>query len=173
MSTVAAVKYASCLDVPFAEVIDYWDEVTQRGRDLKMVRALAMWDRFYLLVVLLGRKDALHPWIYARCREVERHPDGYLDIYGREHYKSIIKTRTFDDRLRTLDNVRKAGITVCSGGIIGMGESICPPSSRPNAIRSRIAAQAPTRVSETATPCRVNSPSASAASSGAASVSGT
>ena len=92
MSTVAAVKYASCLDVPFAEVIDYWDEVTQRGRDLKMVRALAMWDRFYLLVVLLGRKDALHPWIYARCREVERHPDGYLDIYGREHYKSTIIT---------------------------------------------------------------------------------
>ncbi len=43
---------------------------------------------------------------------------------SREYYKSIIKTRTFDDRLRTLGNVRKAGITVCSGGIIGMGESI-------------------------------------------------
>src|SRR4029453_654430 len=37
--------------------------------------------------------------------------------------RSIIKARTFDDRLRTLENVRKAGITVCSGGIIGMGES--------------------------------------------------
>jgi biotin synthase len=53
-----------------------------------------------------------------------------LDAYNhnldtsRENYKSIIKTRTFDDRLRTLDNVRRAGITVCSGGIIGMGESI-------------------------------------------------
>jgi biotin synthase len=53
-----------------------------------------------------------------------------LDAYNhnldtsRENYKSIIKTRTFDDRLRTLSNVRKAGITVCSGGIIGMGESI-------------------------------------------------
>src|SRR5690606_14311398 len=32
-------------------------------------------------------------------------------------------TRTYDDRLNTLDNVRKANITVCSGGIIGMGES--------------------------------------------------
>ena len=39
------------------------------------------------------------------------------------YYGSIISTRTYDDRLRTLDNVRKAGITVCSGGIIGMGES--------------------------------------------------
>jgi biotin synthase len=43
---------------------------------------------------------------------------------SRAHYKSIISTRTYDDRLRTLDSVRKAGITVCSGGIIGMGESI-------------------------------------------------
>lgn len=43
---------------------------------------------------------------------------------SRRHYKSIISTRTYDDRLRTLDSVRRAGITVCSGGIIGMGESI-------------------------------------------------
>ena len=39
-------------------------------------------------------------------------------------YESIITTRTYDDRLRTLGDVRKAGITVCSGGIIGMGESL-------------------------------------------------
>jgi biotin synthase len=43
---------------------------------------------------------------------------------SRSYYKSIITTRTYDDRLRTLDNVRKAGVTVCSGGIIGMGESV-------------------------------------------------
>jgi len=40
-----------------------------------------------------------------------------------EHYDKIISTRTYDDRLETLDNVRKAKISVCSGGIIGMGES--------------------------------------------------
>jgi biotin synthase len=43
---------------------------------------------------------------------------------SRKHYGSIITTRTYDDRLQTLERVRKAGITVCSGGIIGMGESI-------------------------------------------------
>ena len=43
---------------------------------------------------------------------------------SRKAYKSIITTRTFDDRLVTLRNVRRAGISVCSGGIIGMGESI-------------------------------------------------
>src|SRR5207253_11376109 len=42
---------------------------------------------------------------------------------SREKYGEIITTRQYDDRLRTLRNVREAGITVCSGGIIGMGES--------------------------------------------------
>ncbi|MFN3916313.1 MAG: biotin synthase BioB [Flavobacteriales bacterium] len=41
-----------------------------------------------------------------------------------EFYKEIISTRTFDDRLTTLDNARKANLTLCSGGIIGMGESV-------------------------------------------------
>jgi len=39
-----------------------------------------------------------------------------------EHYDDIISTRTYDDRLDTIDNVRKAKISVCSGGIIGLGE---------------------------------------------------
>jgi len=41
-----------------------------------------------------------------------------------EHYGDIISTRTYDDRLRTLERVRQAGISVCSGGIIGLGESL-------------------------------------------------
>ena len=42
---------------------------------------------------------------------------------SKEHYSEIITTRTYDDRLQTLDNVRKAGVTVCCGGIIGLGET--------------------------------------------------
>lgn len=41
-----------------------------------------------------------------------------------EYYKKIITTRTYEDRLNTLKHVRNAGITVCCGGIIGMGESV-------------------------------------------------
>ncbi len=41
-----------------------------------------------------------------------------------EHYGDIISTRTYQDRLDTLSRVRNAGISVCSGGIIGLGESI-------------------------------------------------
>jgi biotin synthase len=39
-----------------------------------------------------------------------------------EYYGEIISTRTYDDRLNTLENVRKAGVSVCCGGIIGLGE---------------------------------------------------
>lgn len=41
-----------------------------------------------------------------------------------DFYKKIITTRNYDDRLNTIKNVRKAKVTVCSGGIIGMGESV-------------------------------------------------
>lgn len=40
-----------------------------------------------------------------------------------EYYKEVISTRGFEDRIRTIENVRKTNVTVCSGGIIGMGES--------------------------------------------------
>jgi biotin synthase len=40
-----------------------------------------------------------------------------------EYYNEIISTRTYNDRLSTLEHVRKAGVTVCCGGIIGLGET--------------------------------------------------
>jgi len=52
-----------------------------------------------------------------------------LDAYNhnldtsREHYPKVISTRTYDDRLQTIANVRNAGISVCCGGILGLGES--------------------------------------------------
>ena len=52
-----------------------------------------------------------------------------LDYYNHnidsspEYYERVITTRTMQDRLDTLDNVRSAGINVCSGGIVGMGET--------------------------------------------------
>jgi biotin synthase len=42
---------------------------------------------------------------------------------SKEYYGEIISTRTYNDRLETLENVRSAGVSVCCGGIIGLGES--------------------------------------------------
>jgi biotin synthase len=62
--------------------------------------------------------------------QAQKLADAGLDAYNhnldtsRDYYKSIISTRQFEQRLQTLKSVRRAGVTVCSGGIIGMGESI-------------------------------------------------
>ncbi|WP_110648697.1 biotin synthase BioB [Salinicola peritrichatus] len=56
--------------------------------------------------------------------------DAGLDYYNHnldtspEYYGEIITTRTYADRLETLDNVRRAGMKICCGGILGMGESV-------------------------------------------------
>ena len=76
----------------FSEVLDCWDRWDDHGRDANARAALCLEDRYYLLINVLGRKDAWHPWVYARCREVEKDPDGFLDIWARGHYKSTIIT---------------------------------------------------------------------------------
>jgi len=61
--------------------------------------------------------------------QAKRLQDAGLDYYNHnldtspEFYGNVITTRTFQDRLDTLQHVRDAGINVCSGGILGMGES--------------------------------------------------
>lgn len=61
-------------------------------------------------------------------KQAEELKDAGLTAYNhnldtsREHYPSVITTRTYDERLQTLSHVRDAGINVCSGGILGLGE---------------------------------------------------
>ena len=62
-------------------------------------------------------------------RQAQRLADAGLDYYNHnldtspEHYQTVITTRRYQDRLDTLAHVRTAGMKVCCGGIVGMGES--------------------------------------------------
>ncbi len=81
------------------DVLPYWDfvETTRYYADIipwlearpQLEALLGCNDRFYLLTMLLGRDDALHPWVFDRCREVEADPDGYVDLWARYHFKMI------------------------------------------------------------------------------------
>jgi biotin synthase len=98
-----------------------WRQVND-GKDfdrvLEMVRGVAALDLEVCCTLgMLTESQA------ARLKEAGCSAYNHNLDTSREFYGEIITTRVYDDRLQTIANVRKAGITVCCGGILGMGES--------------------------------------------------
>ena len=75
----------------YRKLLDGLKELPQEIADDR-TRNLCTDDLFFLLVYGLKRKDADRDWIFDRCREVQRDPNGHLDLWSREHYKSSIIT---------------------------------------------------------------------------------
>lgn len=72
-------------------------------------RELCRRDLFYLMTRALHRKDIDHDWLFARCEELRKNPNGYLDLWGRDHRKS--SCITFG--LTIQDILNNPEITVC------------------------------------------------------------
>ncbi|GAM83321.1 hypothetical protein ANO11243_013080 [Dothideomycetidae sp. 11243] len=98
-----------------------WRDMRGRKTSLKNVKAMVEGIRAMDMevCVTLGMIDQ---------NQAEELKEAGLTAYNhnvdtsREHYPSVITTRSYDERLQTLSHVRNAGINVCSGGILGLGE---------------------------------------------------
>ena len=99
----AAWKHPSAKDMPY--VVELIKEVKALGLETCMT---------------LGMLDS---------NQATQLADAGLDYYNhnldtsRRYYEQVVSTRSYDERLDTIDNVRNSGINVCSGNIVGMGES--------------------------------------------------
>jgi len=126
------------------------EKVIQRAKEAKQVGSTrfcmgAAWrnprdrDMPYILKMVeevksLGLETCMTLGMLTRDQAVALKQAG-LDYYNHnldtspEFYGDIITTRTYQDRLNTLENVREAGMNVCSGGIVGMGETVSDRAS--------------------------------------------
>ena len=86
----------------YREVIESQNRPAQR----KLVKT----DLFFLLTQICERKDINRDWLYERCREVQASPNGHLDLWAREHYKSTIITYGKSIQDITIDSEITIGI---------------------------------------------------------------
>lgn len=65
----------------------------------------------------------LEPWMVSKLAEIQIDTYNHNLETAQSHYSNVVTTHTYDDRIQTLKRLREAGVSLCCGGILGMGES--------------------------------------------------
>ncbi|MGB4774632.1 MAG: biotin synthase BioB [Daejeonella sp.] len=138
-----AARYHTDLEVQALMSVDQVTEAAQKAKDggasrlcmgaaWREVRDNRDFDRVIEMVKSVNNLDMEVCCTLGMLTESQAQRLADAGLYAYNHnldtseddYKRIITTRTFDDRLKTIENARKAKLTVCSGGIIGLGETV-------------------------------------------------
>lgn len=82
-------------NLPFQQSLLYYKTImgeaatkTEPERDA-IIRRIAEQDLFFFLVFVLKRDDIMRHWLFERCREWQKSPNGHIDLWAREHYKAV------------------------------------------------------------------------------------
>lgn len=100
-----------------------WRDMNGRKSGLKKISEMVKWINDELKMetcVTLGMVDEKQA---TALKEAGLTAYNHNIDTSREHYPNVISTRSYDDRLKTIDNVQKAGLKACTGGILGLGET--------------------------------------------------